>query len=310
MRSITIVVLLFISMPVWSKQCDLSFTVQNATILVTDTPQVVAQPIQIKIDSKNNDCTYYRVFFGKGLAQDYQRRASANTSSAGVRTINYNLHRLINKVGILKDYGDALSANEYLDGTYTTNTTDNKSFHVSIDSLQTLGYPHAGTYIDSVQISVYSRKDSNQRYELEETKPFTLMFVVNKKVDISLVDEGSAFDSSSTAKTLDFGLIEKDQIKGADLRVVSNTPYQVKVSSLNNSSLKIPTNSIAYSFKVNGSTIALDSSASSPVTIGNGSTQTSQSGDIYNLKFQILSNTTDAAPGVYQDVITITAIAN
>jgi hypothetical protein len=105
--------------------------------------------------------------------------------------------------------------------------------------------------------------------------------------------------------------LSQHQEKGADLRVMSNGPYQIKMSSLNNGKLKNSQNieTISYALRINGSNVALFNSAGNPVTIGSG-TATSAAGDRYNLKIKILENTTQKSAGLYQDVLTITAIAN
>src|SRR5690606_8520894 len=100
------------------------------------------------------------------------------------------------------------------------------------------------------------------------------------------------------------------QEKGADLRVVSNGPYRLKVSSQNNGKLKRSQgDTISYSLRVNNQSVTLSSSATGPVNIGQGDC-TSEAGDRYNLKVKITENTSQKAAGIYQDVITITAIAN
>lgn len=292
-----------------SFDCDYNFSLANSTIAITDVGQVIQRDIVVNHEQNvdGSKCLTYRVFFSKGLSNSYQRKAY----SLWGRSINYNLHRLINMSGILKDVNDALNSNEYVDGSAPLRRTNyQNSFFVSVPDIDTQNYPRSDYYWDIVQVNLYSYA-GNKGWVFEQSTNLTLLFVVTDKINISLVDEGGAFDVSATAKVLDFGIMTQYLEKGVDLRVMSNTPYQIKASSANNSVMKHTSQngSVNYTLKVNGSAIPLGSSSGSPVTIGSGN-ETSTSGDKFNLRFQIQSNTTNLPAGLYQDQITITAIAN
>ena len=288
-------------------ECDYQFTISNATIQIEDSAQVIQQNLSVQRgqNSPNGRCSLYRVFFSKGSANSYQRKAFTLSGS----TINYNLHRNINMAGVLKDFADAVTGSEYLDGTAPDKNTPytNRLF------ISTPGQDNnvllAGTYFDIVQASIYGYNENSGNYLFDETDNFTIIFYVPKKVQVSLLDEGAAFDASSTSKTMDFGIMQQNQEKGADLRILSNGNYQIKLSSLNNGKMVLGTQSVLYTLKVNGTSVALTSSASSPVQIGSGAA-TSQAGDLYNLKVKINESVANKSAGLYQDVITITAIAN
>jgi hypothetical protein len=92
--------------------------------------------------------------------------------------------------------------------------------------------------------------------------------------------------------------------------VVANGSYVIKVSSQNNGQLKLSSGDlISYSLRVNGSPVNLSGSSGNPVQIGSGDA-TSNAGDLYNLKVKITESTANKAAGMYQDIVTITAIAN
>lgn len=286
-------------------KCGYDFDVSNVTILVGDTAQVLAQPITLTRDGGNStNCRNYRLFFGKGLANSYQRKAF----TWGGRSINYNLHQALNKVGILKDFNDAVTAAEYLAGSaqdrHTTYSTRHFISAPAIDD----GFVDAGIYIDVVQVALYSYRDDFSGFDFEGTRSLTIFFTVPEKVQVSLVDENGSFDPSSTNKVLDFGLLEKGETMGVDLRVSSNTPYQVKMSSMNGSSLKSGSTGIAYALKVNGTAVSLGTPGSS-VFVGSGNS-TNSSGALYNMRITISGETENMPAGIYQDAITITAIAN
>lgn len=222
--------------------------------------------------------------------------------------MNYNLHKNVNQSGVLKERNDALNSNEYLEGiaasrdqTYTNN------FFISLPGLSSTSI-RAGYYFDNVQASIYSIGGNDQEFEATDT--FTLLFYVNQKLQVSIIDEGGVFNVGSTSKVLDFGYLTQNAEKGADVRVLSNGSYQLKISSQNNGNLKLPAGEfIAYSLRVNGTNVSISSSSSNPVQIGSGNS-TSNAGDLYNLKVKIIENTQNKSAGMYQDVLTITAIAN
>lgn len=290
-------------------QCNYLFSLNNATYMADDTPQVIRQDIEISRGENSPDgrCEVYRIFFGKGLANSYQRKATAPNGA----TLNYNLHRQINQSGVLKDFNDALIDNERLEG-FAPNrfTTYSNAFYVSTQGLAGQDFPASGNYTDIVQVSLYGFNPNSQLYNFEQNRPFTITFTVPNRIFISLIDEGSVFDASSTSKVMDFGNITENQEKGVDLRVVSNTPYQVKVSSTNNGALKhAEGDTIDYIFRVNNSPVSLTSSATAPVSIGIGN-RTTAAGDRYNIKVRISGSVENKRSGLYQDMITISAIAN
>lgn len=290
-----------------ASDCDYHFSASNATIQILDASQVIQQGMSVYRGngSPRDNCRNYRVFFSKGLANSYQRKAFSLFNGS----INYNLHSNINQSGILKEYGDALNSAEFLEGqAQDRNTTYSNRFYVSIPGVAN-GTVRSGTFVDTVQISIYGYNESNRKYIFEETLGLTLLFVVPKVVQISVVDEGGEFNENSTTKVLDFGILAKGQEKGADLRVVSNSSYKVNVNSMNGGVLKQSGGStIKYTMKVNGAGVALPSGGSSTF-LGSGD-ETTSAGDRFNLSFQITDSTTNLPAGLYQDNLTITATAN
>lgn len=289
-------------------ECDYHFQVGNATLEIMDNSQVVQQNLTVNRGKNSPDgrCKLYRVFFSKGLANNYQRKAFSDNGSS----INYNLHQAINQSGILKDFGDAVTSNEFIEGQAPEkNTNYLNHFFVSVPGLAG-NVIRSGIYSDNIQISIYGFNENSGNYLFEETGTLTVLFFVSKKLQVSLLDEGGAFDPSSTSKVLDFGYLTQNAEKAADLRVLSNGPYQIKISSQNNGRLKLAAgDTISYSLKVNNTNVALSGTSSSPVAIGSGTT-TTNAGDKFNLKVRITEGTQNKSAGQYQDILTITAIAN
>lgn len=309
MKMIILIVLSFFSVQVFGAQdCNYNFQLANATIEILDSSQVVQQNFTISRGQSSSDgqCRRYRVFFSKGLSNSYQRRAF----SLWLGYLNYNLHPSVNQSGVLKDFGDAVTSSEFIEGTAQDryNTYTNRIF-ISVPGTGS-AVLRSGTYYDVVQASIYGYNQNNGNYSFEENSNFTVVIYVPKKVYVSILDEGDIFDPSATSKVLDFGILEQNLEKGADLRVMTNGSYQLKLSSQNNGNLKSARNeTIAYALRVNGSPVSLTGTAGSPVSIGSGDTTTAQ-GDKYNLRIKITESTSNKSAGVYQDVITITAIAN
>lgn len=310
MKKIILLTLTFFSLNVFAAQeCSYNFQLANATIEILDNSQVVQQNFTISRGQNSPDglCKKYRVFFSKGLANSYQRKAYMFLFGG---YLNYNLHQLVNQSGILKDFGDAVSANEFIEGNSPDRfTTYTNRLFISVPGTGS-SVLRSGTYYDIVQASVYGYNQSSGNYLFEETSNFTVVIYVPKKVYVSILDEGGVFDASSTTKVIDFGILALNQERGADLRVLSNGSYQLKLSSQNNGNLTFSNGeTVAYALRVNGSSVSLSGTSSSPVTIGSGDA-TSNQGDRYNLKVRITESTNNKSAGMYQDIITITAIAN
>lgn len=296
---------LFIQVAWAAPDCNLALTLTNATVQATNTQQVIQQNFTIFRQHPNdNRCSGYVLYFGKGLANNYQRKAY-NTSN---QPYDYNLHSNINMNGILKDKNDAQSTNEIVFGsTPNSNTSYNGSFFVSIPATGT--NPVGGTFTDNVQVQVYRASNVNDQ-NLEEVKTFTISIIIPTLLNISLVDEGGAFNASSTSKVMDFGMLAQNSELRADLMVMSNTPYQIKMSSANNGVLKNGSSTYSYELKVSSNVVGLGSSAATPVTVASSTSASSTSGDRYNVRVKMTESPTNKPAGLYQDTITITAIAN
>lgn len=288
--------------------CDYTMGISNATIDVLEYSQVITQMLTVARpnSSPSNRCSNYRIYFSRGLSNNYQRKAY---TLLGLSSLNYNLHSNINQMGILKDFGDAVTANEYISGTAPNrNTTYPARLYVSIPGLAS-NIIRSGTYYDVVQARIYGYNENSGNYTFDEADNFTIFFTVAKNIQVSLVDEGSNFDPNASSKIIDFGYLTQGQEKGVDLRVLSNSSYQVRILSQNSGRLRqASTNEfIAYALRVNG--VAVNLMAPGYTQIGSGEA-TSTAGDLYNFKIKINEVTDNKAAGMYQDVITIVTTVN
>lgn len=287
-------------------QCGHTLTLGNATIQIQNGLQVIQQAYTIRrTDSSNGRCSTYHLYFSKGLGNSYQRKAF----NTGGQSADYNLHQNIQMSGTLKDVNDASSSTEFIEGSTPNENVDYTGyFYISVPGLSSQGSLAGGTYTDNIQIRIYSVKN-NGTETAEGVKPFSVNLIANISMEISIVDEGGSHNSSSTAKTLDFGFLATNAELGADIMVSSNTSYQVRLSSLNNGALKLNAGAIAYQLRANNTVYNMGSSASTPVTVGSGPPNGSTPAR-YNIKIKITGSTSNLLAGQYTDTITITAIAN
>lgn len=311
MKSLTAA--LFILLPcilLAGPECDYDLRLTNATVLINESTQVIQQNFTLERgqNSPNGRCGVYRLFFGKGMANSYQRAAFQGSGQA-----KYNLHPQINAASVLKEIGDALSSQEYIQGSAPEKlTTYSGSFYVSVPALSAQGNLAPGIYSDTVQVAVYGLNPNSGNYLYDGITNLTVTLVVTNQIAISIVEEGASFNPTSTSRVLDYGVLNLNQELGADVLVQSNTPYQLRISSPNGGALKHETSSetIGYQLKVNNTNVGLTGTQGSPVTIGGNTGATQTAGDRYNLKIKISETTDSKISGQYQDVLTITAIAN
>lgn len=288
--------------------CDFQVNLSNAVVNISESAQVVQQPFTIKRQGPNEAfCDSYRAYFSKGSANSYQRKAFNSNGDS----LDYNLHQNISMIGSLKQYGDAFFLVEYLSGsTSTRNQTYNGRFFISVPGTSSQNSSVGGIFTDNVQVTFYGQHFISGQV-LDGVQTFTVSIIVPTKISVSVVDEGAAHDASSTTKVINFGYLSINQEKAADIRVVSNTPYRIQMSSLNNGNLKhsASSNQIGYEMKINNNVVPLGSSMGAPVTVASGN-KTNSAGDKFSARMKIKTDVANKAAGTYEDVITITAIAN
>ena len=280
MRYLLLAFMTATSLSAWAGVCEYDVSLANAVVNIQESTQVIQQPFVVNRGARDNGfCEAYRVYFSKGGANSYQRKAYNSNG----QSVDYNLHSNISMIGSLKQAGDAFNTNEYIQGTSPNrNQNYNNRFFISVPGSSIQSNTAGGIYTDNIQVSFYGSYPLGILYFLDTVKTFTVSIVIPTKINISVVDEGGAYDASSTTKVLNFGYLTVNQSKSADVRVVSNTPYKVQFSSLNNGKLKNSASSsvISYEMKVNNSTIGLSGSGSNPVTIGTGD-RTSSAGTAF-----------------------------
>jgi hypothetical protein len=215
----------------------------------------------------------------------------------------------VNANGILKEQPDALSSLEWVELIAPDRSVSYQTpFFISIPSLTNQNFPPKGIYSDNLQVAIWTIKQSV--FVFDQVTNLAISLVVPTRLDISLVDEGAPFNANSTSKVFDFGNLAQNVQRSGDLRVMSNTPYQLRISSQNGGVLKKGLDTLAYSFLVNNSVIGLAGSANSPISFATGTGNSGLSGDRFNIVVKITEGTSSKAAGIYEDIISITAIAN
>lgn len=302
-KILSLIFLLLASHSFAGVDCDFNLSFSQVTAQVLETEQVLQNGINLyRGKDPFGVCASYRLYFGKGSAQTYQRRARS-----GIFSISYNLHNNINKIGILKEQPDALSNQEYVEMYGPDRFTNYQApYFISIPDIFVQNYPPKGVYTDNVTVVVWVIK--NQNYAFDGTANLAVTINVPTRLDIAIVDQGAPFDVSATNRVFDFGNIAQDQERSGDLVVRSNTPYSLRMTSQNGGLLKQGNSTIGYNLSVNTNSVNL--SGSTPIQFATGSGTSGVSGDRYNLRVKITESTGSKVAGLYEDVITITAIAN
>ena len=265
-------------------------------------------------------CNTYFVAFSGGWANDLNNRQLFNTATSN-SFLYYNLYKNSNSTGVLKDAnGTITSANEVLYGAIAVNQTVTLNYYFALGTLNA-GLPtRAGVFEDHVNVQVYKGSYlPNENHGLEDDKTLNLYVNVPKSIAISLVDTNAPHNSAQTFKTMDFGVLEENEEMSFDVRLVSNTPHALYISSTNDGKLKrIGGNGsgsavnaqINYSFYGNNST--------SPIWLGNSSTDrvglfwsyssTSAGGTRYPVRIKI-NSVANKTPGDYQDSLTLSVVS-
>ncbi len=289
-------------------QADCGYTINMGSFMaaVREDAQVLPHSLTLeRTQSSENNCGTYRLYFGKGYANSYQRRAYS-----GIRSVTYNLHPTINTGNILKERGDA-GPNEYIVGQAPSkNVPYTSSWYVSVPSLYSLFSSPAGVYTDVVPIYVYQVK-SNGDVDYETTRYLTLSFTIPRFVELSLVPENANHDPSATTYVMDFGELSPGEELRADLRVMGNVGYGVSITSLNGGRLMNGMDTgVPYQIRVGSANYFTPTPAGSPHQVAQRYFGTDTDGERYNLRVKIGNFTSSAlSGGDYQDVVTITVQA-
>lgn len=302
---------LFSSYELKAQSCDYSINI-DSYFPVTVSPTAQTLPYSLDLmrgqNSSNQNCRNYRLYFAKGNANSYQRRAYSGSDS-----LPYNLYREINNANILKDFGDA-SANEFITGLAQNKLTPYTStWYVGVPSLfDNFTSARAGVYTDSLPVNIYQVKN-NGDVVFQTARWVTLSFTIPRYVEMSIVDQNQPHNSSSTVYVMDFGNMTNSQQLQADLRVVGNVGFGVSLTSQNGGKLKIagdPTSTeIPYTIRVGNGGFFSPSNPNSPYFLFDTNNPTNLSGNQYSIRVKLGNIPNNSKDGDYAEVITLTVQA-
>lgn len=251
-------------------------------------------------NSSTPRCQNTEIYFGKGQANSYERKAYSGTSS-----VDYNIYASSALGSVLKDYPDA-NPGEFISVlTPDRNVPISKSFFIKLVSLDSVFSTRPGVYNDVVPVNFYSRRNNGQ-IELQTTRFISILIEVPRFVELSLVPENSPHNPNSTSYMMNFGQMNSGQELGADLRVVGNVGFGVMMSSANGSKLVHANDSVDYQIKVGQAGYQSLAPAGALYQVAKRNQSTSLDGQRYNLKVRLDQVDESLKSGTYEDVITIT----
>jgi hypothetical protein len=303
LKTILISSLIVFGHEAYGANCNYNTGLSNFTATLIDTPQVLAHQYTIQRNGDNAECANYHVYFTKGQANSYQRKAFNNGQG-----LPYNLHRTINTGTVLKDYGDAL-AGEFISATASnSNAQYSGNFYISLPNLDsTFSFP-AGVYNDTFPIRFYSVGTSGTP-EFQKDSWMTISITVPRYAHISLVPENNPHNPSSTTYIMDFQGMETNKEMGADLRVVSNVGYGVNVNSLNTGRLIRGSQSVPYTINLGDGQWRSFETGGNNWPMIQSQTGTAYEGRRYNIRVRLGNVPADLEGGDYQDTIVFTVQA-
>lgn len=256
--------------------------------------------VRVTRNDSSKGCPYY-IAFEYGTAGSYSARHLSGLMGGDqpVQIYRDSAHNQI-----LKNNSDA-SATEVISGTFVANSGpsfQDKNYYVVFSPNP---YGRYGFYSETFIVRLYRGVlgDSNQ----EDLKTLTLTYNQQKNIDLSLVPTGGVFDAASTSQTMDFGNMVAGASKSVDLLIGYNAGYRLAISSLNNGRMKHQTlaDQIDYTFKLNGTTIALTSgTVNRPAVFG-----VSPAGGLRLPVNVTIGSLTGKSGGNYADTITFSVVS-
>jgi hypothetical protein len=174
-----------------------------------------------------------------------------------------------------------------------------------------------GNYENQFHVQLWTRAvGSSGAYSLANDENFTMRYVINQNLALSLVSTGAPFNMTDTSESVDFGFLSQNQTRSFDLVVGSNLPYSLSLSSQRNArllrqggSLAVVADRVAYQLKLSATAYTSQVTLTnfpytSPVISPPPNTQLR-----IPMEVKILDNTSAKNQGPYADVITLTVTA-
>ena len=219
-------------------------------------------------------------------------------------SVDYGLFSA-NGVSRLSVDGSPATAQETLTGSFPSGSKkhDRITLPFLVDVFPS-NLPAPGLYRITLRANLYSSS-----YPPSGAIADSVIFYVSVQVggfyDVSVMPSGGTYSVSSTTTALDFGILQPDVSKGADLLVKANIPYALSLSSANGSALVNPSDGskVPYSLASNGTPVLL--SAGAQTLAQSGASQSYAVPTRYALLATILSFSQLPTEGSFSDTITI-----
>lgn len=203
----------------------------------------------------NNECVYF-VTCDYGGAAGYSSRQLNNTGTPGASLpVQICLDGACSS--ICKQFPDVSSNADVIADAFPNNTgngaTQTETYRPKLGAID---YQRFGTYENAFVFKLY--EGTLASYQLKDQKTVTLKYVMNKKIDLSLVDAGGAFDASATTKTVNLGTLATGVQGTFDLLLKFNAGYRVVMQSQNQGRLKHGSQNVfvPYGMTINGSGVS------------------------------------------------------
>lgn len=283
--------------------CGLSIAANN--ISTTWDPTWLKQSVSITVSKTNPAACTFGLAFSKGGAGSYSRFATS-----GALQLSYQLYGDNAGSHILKDVPDTVSVNDVVMVTLPAGSGPQivqYYFDIPYAAATVPFLAGAGTYTDNFVISAYEGVDPALFVApADATAAVNLSVLIDKQINLSMVDLGNVFVDTATTKSIDFGSLRTGSVSRFNMALRTNSGFSVTFASANNGRLKhtVTGSFIPYTLTVNN--VAADLTGVVPVATGSG--QTSLSGLIYPVKVTIGVTNVMAVSGSYADSIVVTAI--
>ncbi|MGZ3710612.1 MAG: spore coat protein U domain-containing protein [Bdellovibrionota bacterium] len=248
-------------------------------------------------------CDYF-ITFDYGASASYSDR---KLFQSGGYTLPANIYRDSNHTQILKKVPDAATTSDVIMGNFPDGTNNpNSAIQTYYPTVDISAYNRFGDYSDTFTARIYQYTGSFSGTSTD-SDTVKLKYTMAKKIDLSLVATGAAFNAADTTENMAFGTLTAGAVRTFDIGVKYNAGYRVKVSSANQGMLKHSTlvDTVPYSLQVNSATVNLVGSNSTPVQVATG-TGVSASNGLFLTSSVTIGALGSARAGTYTDTVTVT----
>ena len=250
--------------------------------------------------SSSSSCDFF-ITCDYGSAGAYNSRTVINNSTSSYK-IPVQIYTNANRNFVFKSSSDASSNNHVIAANLQGTTSSiNVNFYPVLGNLD---YQRFGTFQDTYTLRLYDGLVGAG--SLKDTRTFVLKYTMPKSIDLSIVGSSAPFDSMSTNKTMNFGVLSNSAQLNFDLVLKFNAGYRIQFSSSNNGSMSNTSTpgTVPYTLTINSNAVNLVGSKSNPITYASGS-GVSPSGGLRFTNSIKIGSIDNSPAGPYQDTITI-----